>query len=142
MRPLYLIFILGFSLVTEAIHAAPASDGTIIYVSRKLRMSSSEGAPPRDFYIDLGQHQGLKLGDILTVTRVQPILNGVTGDSNNFIRVVLGEIKVTMLGEFSSIARVLSHTDPNELPVMDYPGFMLGDVVKPKSSLPFDGGTP
>lgn len=105
-------------------------------------MSANEPASAKDFYVDLGERQGMKLGDILEVFRVKPVLNGVTGDASNFVKIHLGEIKIILLGEFSSIGRINAVTDPKELPVLDHAGFMLGDEVEPKSSLPFDGRTP
>ena len=128
--------------VFASVSFAAAPDGSIIYITRKLKMSAAEPATAKDYYVDLGERQGLKLGDILEVFRVQPVLNGVTGDASNFVRIRLGDIKIILLGEFSSIGRVQSVADPKELPVLDHPGFMLGDVVEPKSSLPFDGRTP
>jgi len=129
-------------LSSLAYGASPSGEGNIIYISRKLKMSSLDATAPKDFYVDLGDQQGLKTGDVLEVYRVQPVLNGVTGDANNFVRVRLGELKIILLGEFSSIARIHTLADAKELPVLDYPAFMLGDVVAAKTSLPFDNRTP
>lgn len=134
--------ILIFSVLFSEISFASPQQGSIIYISRKLKMSSSEPATAKDFYVDLGERQGLKLGDILEVFRVTPVLNGVTGDASNFVRIHLGDIKIILLGEFSSIGRVNAVVDPKDLPVLDHSSFMLGDAVEPKSSLPFDGRTP
>lgn len=138
---------LKFSIFILSTLASPfafsaSQEGSIIYISRKLKMSSTEAASAKDFYVDLGERQGLKLGDILEVFRVKPVLNGVTGDASNFVKIHLGDIKIILLGEFSSIGRVQSVVDPKDLPVLDHAGFMLGDAVEPKSSLPFDGRTP
>ena len=105
-------------------------------------MSASEPAAAKGYYVDLGERQGLKLGDILEVFRVQPVLNGVTGDASNFVRIHLGDLKIILLGEYSSIGRVQGLADPKDLPVLDHSTFMLGDIVEVKSSLPFDGRTP
>ncbi len=100
-------------------------------------MSVGEISAPKDYYIDLGEQNGVKVGDIFTVSRVMSVLNESTGDSTNLLRIPLGEVKVFLVGEFSSIARLTAPVDPKELPVLNYPLVMLGDEVELKTILPF-----
>jgi hypothetical protein len=52
------------------------------------------------------------------------------------IRVVLGELRVVLIGETASVARVQSQRPEAQLPVLDFSGFRIGDSVEAKSSLP------
>ena len=36
-------------------------------MARRLRMSYAEPIPPKDYFIDMGQRDGLKVGDVLEV---------------------------------------------------------------------------
>ncbi len=128
---------LGLALVVSGISASAATTGSVIQVSRKLRMSASEPPAPRDYYLDLGQLNGVKVGDLFTVFRVMAVMNENTGDSTNILRIPLGELKVILAGDYTSIARMAAPIDLRELPVMNYPIVMLGDEVELKTSLPF-----
>jgi hypothetical protein len=114
-----------------------ASSGSIVQVSHRLQMSSKEPVPPKDFYIDLGMNDGVKEGDVFSVYRTVNVVNMVNGYSPNLMRVPLGELKIFLVGEYTSIARMANRIAEADLPVLDYPDFMLGDVVDLKSNLPF-----
>lgn len=100
-------------------------------------MTNAEPLPPKDFYIDMGARDGLKEGEILTVYRLLPVVNALVGAPHNILRVPLGEVKVTILGESSAATRVHTQRDLAELPALDPQSFMLGDQVQKKTSLPF-----
>lgn len=100
-------------------------------------MSAKEPVPAKEFYIDLGMNDGVKEGDVFSVYRTVNVINMVNGYSPNLMKVPLGEIKIILVGEFTSIGRTLNRVAEADLPVLDYPDFMLGDVVDLKSNLPF-----
>ncbi len=98
-------------------------------------MSSKEPLPTKDFYFDMGTKDGLREGDILTVYRVLPVMNGFSGVPELSMRVPLGEVKVLTAGERVSVGK--QETANAELPALESQGFMMGDLVQLKSSLPF-----
>jgi len=130
--------ILALSFVSASLlYGEPVkSEGSIIQVSRKLRMSANEPNPPKDFYLDIGFRQGIRPGDTVEVSRVMAVLNGVTGDASSLLRVPLGEIKILLVGEFTSVGRAISLTDPNQIPTLEFPWMMIGDQVEPKGRVP------
>jgi len=131
-----LIFVGIFAGLPGELTAASVT-GSIIQVSRKLRMTSAETSPPKDYYIDLGEQHGIKVGDILTVSRVMAVVNENTGDSHSVLHIPLAEVKVFLVGENASVARLAAPVDAKDLPVLNYPSVMLGDEVELKTSLPF-----
>lgn len=133
MKYLGLILLLGASL---------AEAGTIIQVSRRLRMSNVEPNPPKDFFIDMGTRDGVREGDVMTVYRFVPVLNVLAGAPHQLLRVVLGEIKILSAGESVAVGRVLQERAPNELPAMDSQAFMMGDQVERVGSAPAKTGLP
>lgn len=100
-------------------------------------MTTAEGLPPKDFFIDIGSREGIRDGDILTVYRVMPVINGLAGTPYHLMRVPLGELRVMTTGEAVSMGRLHVQRDINEMPAMVSQQFMLGDQVQLKSSLPF-----
>ena len=112
-------------------------EGTIIQITRPLAMTSLPPLPPKDFYIDIGQHDGVKVGDVLEVSRELTVVNGLSGLPDHVMKVVIGNLKIILAGDFNSIGRAEGGLNPQELPSLDPPTFMLGDLVHLKSSLPF-----
>ena len=131
MRTLALIILLA----CPVLNATPA--GQIIQISRKLRLSPKEPLPEKEFYIDLGSRDGIREGDILSVGRKVPVVDATHGADWHLLQTDLGELKVILVGETLSLARVQRVREPAELPPVDYTQFMLGDEVKLKADLPF-----
>jgi hypothetical protein len=121
-------------------NASPAwgsTDGTIIQVTRKLKMTASETSPAKQYWLDVGERNGIKAEDTFEVYRTIGVVNGITGEPSGIFRVLMGEVKVSMVGEFTSLAKVSQQREAKDLPVMDFPWLMVGDQVKLKTSLPF-----
>ena len=113
--------------------------GSIIQITRALRMSNSEAMAPKDFYLDVGHRHGVKEGDILEVYRWLPVNNVFLGAPYHLVKVMLGEVRITIVEDSTSIARLHRYREAKELPAMESPSIMLGDQVKvnSKTSLPF-----
>jgi hypothetical protein len=117
--------------------AMAVSSGSILQVTRKLRMSNAEPLPPKEFYIDVGHRDGTREGDVFEVSRQIPVTDAEGGGDWHLMQVTLGEIRVYLAGETVSYAKVYKTRTPDELPAMDYTAFMVGDQVWKKTSLPF-----
>ncbi len=111
--------------------------GTIIQVARRLRMSYSEPVPPKDYFIDLGERDGLKVGDRVEVYRYVPVPNRMASGDWHVMKVTLGELRIKQVGESTSVARYEREREINSLPAMEYQSLMLGDQVILKTGLPF-----
>lgn len=134
MKKLILFFILLLS--TQSTFSAT---GTIIQVTRRLRMTAAEPLAPKDYFFDLGQRNGVQVGDVLEVYRMLPVMNQLTGGAWHLMKVTMGEVKIYMVGESTSVGHLESDRDLSAIPVHDYPNFMLGDQVDtktPQAALP------
>ncbi len=112
-----------------------AATGSIIQVTRRLRMSALEAQSPKNYFIDLGERNGLKSGDVVEVYRMIPVMNQLTGGAWHLMKVTLGEIKIYMVGESTAVGHLESDRDLSTIPVQDYPNFMLGDQVEMKTAM-------
>jgi hypothetical protein len=129
--PLFILVTFSYSL-----HAA-YYQGSILGVTRKLKMTANEPLPPKDYFIDLGARQGIKPGQVFDVYRTIPVVDSWSGQPKEFLRVALGQLEVSYVGDSSSVARLTEQTDIKDLPAMDNPWFMVGDGVESNTSLPF-----
>jgi len=127
-----LILILSLFITTQNSFSA---SGSIIQVTRRLRMSYMESLAPKDYFIDLGHRNGVQVGDILQVYRMVPVMNQLTGGAWHLMKAVLGEVKIYMVGESTCVGHLESDRDLSSIPVHDYPNFMLGDQVESKAPL-------
>ncbi len=100
-------------------------------------MQANEPQPPKEYFVDIGARDGVREGDTLEVFRNIPVVEAQTAGSFHMMKVLLGEVKVTLVGETSSLARVQKLRAPQELPPMEFYSFVLGDLVELKSGLPF-----
>ncbi|MFM8314874.1 MAG: hypothetical protein ACKOA8_11365 [Deltaproteobacteria bacterium] len=131
----FIYFLCGFNFMVSQANATAM--GTIIQVARRLRMSYSEPVPPKDYFIDLGERDGLKVGDRVEVYRYVPVPNRMASGDWHVMKVTLGELKIKQVGESTSVARYEREREINSLPAMEYQSLMLGDQVILKTGLPF-----
>lgn len=123
-------------ILLGSISSAFALEGVIFHVSRKLRIEKDEPVAPKDYYIDLGAKQGIRIGDTFKAYREMLMVDDKTGDGNSLMRVELAEIKIMFIGEFDSIGRIERAVDKKDLPSLDYATILLGDRVVLKEELP------
>ncbi len=109
--------------------ALASQSGTIVQITHRLPLSANDKAPNRDFYVDLGTKHGLKEGDTVTISRIIPVIQSVSGQPAQLIRLALGDGTVVRTADFVSLVRKKNSIDPSQLPAMNYLNFMLGDQV-------------
>ena len=125
-------------LFLVAVPSFAINQGNIIQVARKLRMSYNEPVPPKEYFVDLGERDGVKVGDFVEVYRMVPVVNAMSGGPWHLLKVSLGDMKLVFVGESTSIGRVEIEREPASLPsIVEYQAFMLGDQVQAKTGLPF-----
>ena len=129
---LFLLIGLGICNTTLA-----SSDGHIIQISRALKMRSAHSIPDKEFFVDMGTQDGVAVGSVMRVFRVLPVINTRSGEPWEMMHVPIAEIQVTSVGTYSSVGRMVSKADPKSLPVLDYPGIMVGDFVEQMEPLPY-----
>ena len=118
-------------------HEALGVSGSIVQVTRQLKMLNDEDLPPKNFFLDIGSRDGVRQGEVYEVTRLIPVLNSAVGAPHSLMTISLGELEILQVGEGTSLARVKDTVDAYELPAMESSTFMIGDQVRRKSSLPF-----
>jgi hypothetical protein len=123
VKPLALL--LGLSLSFSQI----ASAGVIVSSSRPLRMSYSEPLPPKEYYVNLGAQDGLKIGDHLQVRRAVGMSDMFSENAVHLVQAPLADLQVVAMGETGCIARQDTTRTPTSLPSFQFMGPMIGDEV-------------
>lgn len=125
-------------LITSFQSLLASHSGVILSVNRELKLNHKDTPPPKEYYVSLGEQDGISEGSVINVMRNVPVTEERAGEVGHLIQIPLGEIKIFHVGEFVSLGQVHSIKDKTMLPALDYPVFMIGDIVETKSSLPFD----
>jgi hypothetical protein len=112
----------SFSLATYA------KDVTVFDVRRPLAMENDE-VQPKDFYINAGSTDGLKVGMIVTVYRRQTLYDPYQNKSPGDLIVAVGQLKIIHAQDEISVARVEKINDSQKAPTVEFSAVMVGDRV-------------
>ena len=101
----------------------------IFSVAQDLPMGMDNEPHRKNYYINMGEKQGLKEGTLLDVFRIISLLNPYDNKNRINYKVKIGELKVIHSDKESSITTVYKYRDDKEKPVFDLDQFMVGDAV-------------
>jgi hypothetical protein len=84
----------------------------------------------RDFYVNIGSEQGVKVGSILAVYRRQGVVDYYRNVLHDDLLVPVAHMRVIMAQKGMSVARIESLTPAKQIPVVEFNTVMLGDRVE------------
>jgi len=84
----------------------------------------------KDFYVNMGEDQGVKPGSILAVYRRQGVVDNFRNVLHEDLLIPVAHMKVIQSSQTISIARLESVTPARQIPVVDFNNVMLGDRVE------------
>ncbi len=103
----------------------------VIDVRRNITLSDSDPVY-KDFYINGGNSDGFKKGQVLVVTRKVQVRDSSGTQQMGEMEVPVGELKVISVFEKVTVARELKLFDRQELPMLEQRAIMSGDNVDVK----------
>lgn len=106
-----------------------ARDYIIFSISQDIPMGIKDENIKKNFYVNMGDKQGLKPGTTLDVFRVISRLDPYESKTRYNYRVKIGELEVLHTEENSSIANLKNINLQEKTPLFDVPGLMIGDHV-------------
>ena len=112
-------------VLAQGIHAAEV----IIFDSRRPIAMSEKEKPFKDYYLNAGAEMGLKKGVVLLVQRRVPLYNTLTNSSAGDLQIQVAKIKIIHVQNRLSVARLVSESSRDELPVLEDPFILIGDHV-------------
>jgi hypothetical protein len=105
----------------------------IIYsVAQELPMGVENEKLKKNYYINMGNNQGLEQGTVLDVFRVISRLDPYETKKRYNYKVKIGEIEVVHSEDESSIASLKMINNKADTPMFDIPALMVGDRVDVK----------
>lgn len=130
MKMNYKIWKKGFFLIFLLLSIGVKSREYVIYnISQDIPMGFENEIIKKNFYVNLGQDQGIKNGDILNVYRMISRLDPYASKKRYNHKVKIGELKIVHSENNSSISEFSSLTPKEKTPYLEIGKFMVGDRV-------------
>jgi hypothetical protein len=123
------LFILTLAFTTSL---AIAKDFVIYSISQDIPMGNKDEVIRKNFYVDMGQSQGVKKGSVLDVYRVVSVLDPYESKKRFTHRVKIGEVKILHAEDTSAIGVLNKLEEAEETPVFEVGKMMIGDIVTVK----------
>lgn len=120
---LVLFFTINFSV-------ASAQDLTIAFVKRDIPLSDSEPLFT-DYYISSNENLKLKKNQTMTVVRSVSVRDQSGTQTLGNLEIPVGQLKIMDVQGKIAVARETKLISRDERPLLDQPGFLVGDKVVP-----------
>jgi len=106
-----------------------ARDYVIFSIAQNISMGTEETKPKKNYYVNLGQQQGVDSGTALEVYRIISLNDPFETKKRHNYRVKIGELEVLHSEQESSIAIVKDIQNGAKVPMFEIGNFMVGDKI-------------
>lgn len=106
-----------------------ARDHVIYSISQDIPMGYDNEKIKKNFYLNMGQNQGVKEGTIIDVFRIISNINPYNDRKRINHKVKIGEIFILHADDEAAIGKLKSIHSDNNYPLFEVNGFMIGDHV-------------
>ena len=111
---------------------ARAKDYVIYSVVQDLPMGEENEVIKKNYYVNMGNNQGVKSGTVLDVFRVISRLDPYETKTRYNYKVKIGEVEVLHAEDDSAITSLKMINNGAKSPLFDIPALMIGDRVDVK----------
>jgi len=122
----------SFTHPTE-LTAANATPFVVYGMRTDFPMSNDNKYPEKDFYVNLGLAQGIKIGSSLEVFRIVTTDDDISNRKMDNITFRIAKLKIIHAEENISVARLVEMNSKEETPYGIYNTIMIGDLVEVSS---------
>ena len=102
----------------------------VIFDMRKTLPLNDRQAVQRDYYINMGEEYGAKVGALLDVYRRVPVVDIYRDKPQGDLLVKVGQLRIIHTQKSMSVTRLVGLSDPKNIPVVLFESVMLGDRVE------------
>lgn len=106
-----------------------ARDYVIFSIAQNISMGTEDTQPKKNYYVNLGQQQGVDSGTALAVYRIISLNDPFETKERHDYRVKIGELEVLHSEQESSIAIAKDFESGDKVPMFQIGSFMVGDKV-------------
>jgi hypothetical protein len=110
-----------------------ATESVVYQVYRPIDLGYGLEPPPKDFYVGLGQKDGLKKGSSLDVYRKTASFDALTQKHAGDHMIPVARLKIIHVESGTAIARLEQYVSMAMEPVLSTQSVMVGDWVRPSA---------
>lgn len=122
-----LLFLLAIIATSFWCHTPQAKNYMIYSLAQDIPMGDGS-AQKKNYYVNIGLQQGVKVGTELTVYRMLNRTNPYSTDKNVTFKVEVGELKIVHAEDENSIAEISKVKSDSKI-FMEIPSLNIGDHV-------------
>ena len=123
----FTLLVLSISLPVKI---ARAKEYIIYSIAHEIPMGIDDEKLKTNFYINIGENQGIAKGAIVDVFRTVSRLDPFHSNHRYNYRVNIGQMKVIHVGNESSISSLVAYNKGDDTPLVEIKKFMIGDRVE------------
>lgn len=101
----------------------------IFSVTQNLPMGTENQIIRKNYYVNIGNNQGVQQGTMLDVFRIVSVLNPYDNRKRVNYKVKIGELEVIHADEEASISKLNKYEEVTQSPVFELDQFIVGDHV-------------
>ena len=113
---------------------ALANEVSVFEVQKNIPLTPEE-IVYKDYYVTGGAQQGLQKGMIITVVRNLPVHDTLKNKSQGLLTNPVARIQIIHVENNFSVGRLYAAIDREGLPVLEFEGIMVGDILDMGSAL-------
>ena len=117
------------SILILPIKSLGAKNYIIYSVVQDIPMGFDNEIPKKNFYINMGSHQGVKKDTILDVYRTISRLDPYSSKKRFNYKINIGKLQILHSEESAAIGRLVKLENGKNSPLYEIDGFMIGDQV-------------
>lgn len=106
-----------------------ANDYMIYSVEHELPMTNDVTEIKKNYYVNIGEKQGIKDGTLLDVYRIIILNDPYDSEKRYRHKMKVGQLEVIHHDNDTSIAITKNFDNSEKKPILDIPSFMVGDQV-------------
>ncbi len=125
MKKTCIVALLSFIISNFAL----ARDHVIYSISQEIPMGYENEVIKKNFYMNIGENQGVKKGTTLDVFRVISNINPYNDKKRVNHKVKIGEIAILHSDDEAAIGKLKAINTSEDYPLFEIKGFMIGDHV-------------
>jgi hypothetical protein len=129
MKIMKAILIFCISVISIYINPINAKEYMIYSIVHELDMGHEDSSPKKNFYVNMGDQQGVREGTIIDVYRNISRADPYETKKRYDYKVKIGEIKITHSEEQSAIGIMSMIRNGAQDPLFEIDGIMIGDKV-------------
>jgi hypothetical protein len=107
-----------------------ATEFTVYNVLKNLDLGTPEETTRKDYYVNMGANQGVRLGSTLEVYRRVPTYDGENQKYYQDIIFAFAKLKVIHVEKSAAVGRLEKFLPPEKTPVAIPQMVMVGDIVR------------